>query len=61
MKVMGIRGTARMVYVKYPSKVWIELHVRQFLFMNPDDPIFSFRRLPAKISQVLWRGGRQIC
>jgi hypothetical protein len=38
MKIFGIRGTARMLNIRYPDNVWIELHVRSFSFMNPDDP-----------------------
>jgi len=38
MKIYGIRNTARMLLVGYPNKVWIELHVRQFNYMNPVDP-----------------------
>jgi hypothetical protein len=37
IKIYGIRNTARMLSVRYPNKVWIELHVRQFNYMNPVD------------------------
>jgi hypothetical protein len=37
MKVYGNRNTARQVLVLYPNKVWIELHVREFTHMNPED------------------------
>ncbi len=38
MKIYGIRNTARMLSVKYPNKVWIELHVRHFNYLNETDP-----------------------
>jgi hypothetical protein len=38
LKIYGIRNTARLLSICYPNKVWIELHVRQFLNMNPVDP-----------------------
>jgi hypothetical protein len=38
IKVFDIRNTARSLCIKYPNKVWIELHVRNFLYMNPYDP-----------------------
>lgn len=37
MKIFGIRNTARFLRLLYPNKVWIELHVRQFNYMNPVD------------------------
>jgi hypothetical protein len=37
MKVVGTRNTARSLMIRYPNKVWIELHVRQFSHMNPED------------------------
>jgi len=37
MVVRGIRTTARKVTILYPNKVWIELHVREFTNMNPDE------------------------
>lgn len=37
LKIFGIRNTARKLNVVYPNQVWIELHVRQFNFMNPVD------------------------
>lgn len=37
MKVYGLRATARMLLFLYPNRVWIELHVRQFSYMNPVD------------------------
>ena len=37
IKIYGIRNTARMLSVRYPNKVWIELEVRQFAYMNPVD------------------------
>src|SRR4030095_4609586 len=38
MKVSGWRKTARYLTVSYPNKVWLELHVRTFDYMNPIDP-----------------------
>lgn len=37
MVVYGVRRTARKVTVLYPNSVWIELHVREFTHMNPED------------------------
>ncbi|MBL7729614.1 MAG: hypothetical protein JNM88_00435 [Chitinophagaceae bacterium] len=37
MRVFGIRTTARFLGIKYPNKIWINLNVREFLTMNPDD------------------------
>jgi hypothetical protein len=37
MVVRGIRTTARKITILYPNRVWIELHVREFTNMNPDD------------------------
>ena len=37
MKVYGIRNTARKLNILYPNRVWIELEVRQFAYMNPID------------------------
>jgi len=37
MKVYGIRNTARKLNILYPNRVWIELEVRQFAYMNPVD------------------------
>ncbi len=37
MKIVGIRKTARHLRVMYPNRVWIDLHVRQFNYMNPVD------------------------
>ena len=34
-KVVGLRGTARKLVFLYPNRVWIELHVREFVFINP--------------------------
>lgn len=31
------RYTARLVRVMYPNNVWIDLHVRDFVYMNPVD------------------------
>ena len=38
LRVSGWRKTARFITVSYPNKLWIELHVRQFSYMNPVDP-----------------------
>ncbi|MBS1760480.1 MAG: hypothetical protein JST23_10190 [Bacteroidetes bacterium] len=35
MKILDLRNTARSLCIKYPNKVWIELHVRQFIHINP--------------------------
>lgn len=39
MKIIsgGHQFTARKLRVRYPNNVWIELHVRDFNFMNPLD------------------------
>ena len=37
MVIRGFRNTARFITLGYPNKVWIELHVREFIHMNPDD------------------------
>ncbi len=37
MKVYGLRATARSLVFLYPNRVWIDLHVRQFSYMNPVD------------------------
>ncbi len=38
MKVYGFRNTARFLAIKYPNRIWVELHVREFHFMEPYDP-----------------------
>jgi hypothetical protein len=37
MKIFGIRNTARFLRILYPGKTFIELHVRDFNYMNPVD------------------------
>jgi hypothetical protein len=37
MRVVGIRNTARNLRIMYANRVWIDLHVRQFNYMNPVD------------------------
>lgn len=38
MKVFGIRNTARFLGIRYPNRIFIELNVREFHFMEPNDP-----------------------
>jgi hypothetical protein len=37
MRVVGFRNTARNLRIMYANRVWIDLHVRQFNYMNPVD------------------------
>ncbi|HEY0750086.1 MAG TPA: hypothetical protein VGD26_02955 [Chitinophagaceae bacterium] len=44
MKIYGSRNTARALMVTYPNKVWIELHVREFTHMNPEDRTWTWNQ-----------------
>jgi hypothetical protein len=37
MRVVGIRNTARNLRIMYSNRVWIDLHIRQFNYMDPVD------------------------
>ncbi len=37
MRIFGIRNTARKINILYPNRVWIELHVREFSYMEQRD------------------------